>query len=449
MREAMPGAFKRIVALIALWELVCCTGASSASYVNIGGSSIKVNLANVPASGTDAATVTVTLRQSGGAVLANTLVRFNAPGTVLTPGSAAMTDANGVVTTSISSTVAGPHVVTAAVLQGVVQLATGLSTSINFYVPPVANSSAITAGTVLNAQVSTTDMNPKPGSAFVGVVHFVSSDPLALLPPDYKMVAKDYGNAVLGGLVLQTPGVQTVSAIDIATGLVLSSQRFVVVATGGKLSLQLDTPTVVQAGVPFDCQVTALDAVGQLQADYQGTLTLSTTDANVAASAPMVLDGNSRGRATFRGIRLQALGQVKLTVVDTMDAVAVVAVQVVAGPAASLVVSNSGSATAGVGDDANVQVFDSFGHSAAYTGVLRFVSDDAQAVLPADFSLSAADAAGKSFTGGVIWKSAGTHVLGLRFVGAQLTVWCHRKLFRRPPRLLRAPQRHWCCHRIR
>ena len=272
-------------------------------------------------------------------------------------------------------------------------------------------------GTPLNVQIAATKGDGKPNPTFVGIVHFVSSDPQALLPPDYTMGAKDYGHAVISGLVLQSPGLQTVSAVDAASGAVLSMQTFTMVAAGSKLSLQLDVPTVVQAGIAFDCQITALDAVGQLQADYQGTLTLSTTDANVAASAPLMLDANSRGRATFRGIRLQALGQVSLTVIDTIGTVAGVAVQVVAGPAARLVVSNSGSAIAGVADNATVQVLDSFGHSAAYTGVLRFTSDDAQAVLPADFSLSAADVAGKSFTGGVIWKSAGTHVLGLRFVG--------------------------------
>ena len=60
--------------------LTACTGASSASYVNISGSSIQVNAANVPASGIDTATVTLTLRQSNGAALASTWVRFNAPG---------------------------------------------------------------------------------------------------------------------------------------------------------------------------------------------------------------------------------------------------------------------------------------------------------------------------------------------------------------------------------
>jgi plastocyanin len=77
------------------------------------------------------------------------------------------------------------------------------------------------------------------------------------------------------------------------------------------------------------------------------------------------------------------------------------------GPARSQVTGFPSAVTAGVAGTVTVTIQDSSGHTVTgYTGTVHFTSSDLQAVLPADYTFTAADAGVHSFS--LTLKTAGT-----------------------------------------
>ena len=63
---------------------------------------------------------------------------------------------------------------------------------------------------------------------------------------------------------------------------------------------------------------------------------------------------------------------------------------------------------AGTASGVTVTVKDAYGNIAtSYTGTIHFTSSDAQATLPADYTFQVSDNGTKTFSGGVIMKTAG------------------------------------------
>jgi hypothetical protein len=88
----------------------------------------------------------------------------------------------------------------------------------------------------------------------------------------------------------------------------------------------LSAPDTVQAGVPFDVTVTAVDPFGQLAAGYTGTVTFATTDGDPGVVLPadyaFTLDDGGMHTFTDTGlgeITLLTPGDQLLTVTDTAD----------------------------------------------------------------------------------------------------------------------------------
>ena len=72
--------------------------------------------------------------------------------------------------------------------------------------------SSATAGSPFTVTVTAT-INGKPDTIINSPVHFNSSDPAALLPPDYLFTRADAGSHTFtNGFTLMTPGNQTISA---------------------------------------------------------------------------------------------------------------------------------------------------------------------------------------------------------------------------------------------
>jgi hypothetical protein len=71
--------------------------------------------------------------------------------------------------------------------------------------------SSATAGSPFTVTVIAT-INGKPDTIINSPVHFTSSDPAALLPPDYYFSRADAGSHTFtNGFTLMTPGTQTIS----------------------------------------------------------------------------------------------------------------------------------------------------------------------------------------------------------------------------------------------
>lgn len=80
--------------------------------------------------------------------------------------------------------------------------------------------SAATAGTPFTVTVNVLSQG-KPDTVINSPIHFTSSDPAAVLPPDYYFAPADAGSHTwTNGFTLSTPGKQTISgAIFDATGI--------------------------------------------------------------------------------------------------------------------------------------------------------------------------------------------------------------------------------------
>jgi hypothetical protein len=82
-------------------------------------------------------------------------------------------------------------------------------------------------------------------------------------------------------------------------------------------------PTAV-SGTPFDITLTALDLYGNLDTNYQGTVTFSTTDPDtgVVLPADYTFTTGDNGVHTFSGgVTLVTVGDQTLTVTDTASGI--------------------------------------------------------------------------------------------------------------------------------
>ena len=74
--------------------------------------------------------------------------------------------------------------------------------------------SVVTVGQAFNATVRVVDAYGNNAADYAGTVTLSGSDPLATLPAPYTYAARDVGQHTFNGVVLRTPGQQTLTATD-------------------------------------------------------------------------------------------------------------------------------------------------------------------------------------------------------------------------------------------
>jgi len=87
-------------------------------------------------------------------------------------------------------------------------------------------------GAPFSLTVTAQNPNTTTATGYRGTVHFTSSDPAAVMPPDYTFTAGDAGMHVFTGVVLNTTGVITITASDPVTSFVLGTGTFTVTCRG-------------------------------------------------------------------------------------------------------------------------------------------------------------------------------------------------------------------------
>jgi hypothetical protein len=88
---------------------------------------------------------------------------------------------------------------------------------------------SVPAGTAINDTLTALDMYSNVAAGYTGTVHFMSSDTAAALPTDYTFTSADAGRRGFA-LTLMTPGVQSITASDIANGTLTATQMIMVTA---------------------------------------------------------------------------------------------------------------------------------------------------------------------------------------------------------------------------
>ncbi len=193
------------------------------------------------------------------------------------------------------------------------------------------------AGTPFDVTVTAQDAYGNTATDYTGTVTFSSGDPYgATLPADYTFQPSDQGTATfVGGVTLYTAGTWDVTATDTNNGI--SGSAYVNVIAAPAVAFQVLTPATVASGTPFDVMVLAVDAYGNTDPNYQGTITFSTSDPDPGVVLPpdYTFQPSDQGMATFAGgVTLMTPGDQTLTVTDTDSGIAGTTSVTVNGPGA-------------------------------------------------------------------------------------------------------------------
>ena len=225
--------------------------------------------------------------------------------------------------------------------------------------------------------------NPVPNDGTSPI--FQSSDPTAAWTPG--PVGTD--GVVRGQVTLTTAGTQLVqwNSGSLGTGWLTLT-----VAAGGLASLHCSAPTQTIAGSNLGVSVRAADVYGNTVVSFADQVHLSSSDGRATLAADSALQQGSL-QVPAAATLLTAGPQTLSITASPSGITATVPVTVLPAAPAQLVVASPASLTAGQSADLVVGVQDTFGNTVGdYAGTLVLHSSDAQSTVPAQVSLSSAQA---------------------------------------------------------
>ncbi len=316
----------------------------------------------------------------------------------------------GTHTFSITLKTAGPQTITA---RDAAKAISGTSPAIQ--VVPVAASTLglIGGGGFIGSAHTVTVMGRDPygnvATSYNGTIHLSSSDPNTTISGDV-VLTNGIGTFQVTPMTL---GIQTLTATDTSNGSLLGTET-INVTPGWAARFTMTPLTSVVAGTNQSFTVTAYDAFGNVSNVYTGFVLVATTDPRVG-SFYYSFSGADAGSHTFN-IALKTAGSQSVSVTDYQNSTVTVkqsGIVVTPGVAASISVPLLQGTTAGVAQSFTVTALDSYGNVATgYTGTLAFSSSDTQAVLPAPYTFSAADAGKATFS--MTFKTSGGQTFGVQ-----------------------------------
>jgi hypothetical protein len=265
----------------------------------------------------------------------------------------------------------------------------------------------VTRGATQTFTVSGKDAFGNTTTTYGGTVHFTGSDPQAVLPPDTTLT----GGTGTFQVVFASLGTQSLSVADTSNSALAATQGGITVNAAPAVRLAVTGfPSSTTAGVSGAFSVAAIDAYGYVAPGYNGTVHFTSSDPLAVLPANVALtNGTGSFSATFKTAGVQSL-----TATDTANgSLNGTEGSISVAPAAATTLILAGlptSTTAGVSGTATVTALDAYGNVATgYTGTVHFTSTDPQAVLPADYSFTAADAGSHAFA--ITFKTAATQSL--------------------------------------
>jgi hypothetical protein len=265
----------------------------------------------------------------------------------------------------------------------------------------------VTRGAAQTFTVTTKDPYGNTATGYSGTLHFSSSDPQAVLPPDTTL----NGGTGTFQVVFVGLGAQSLSVADTSNSALAATQGGITVNPAPAVRLAVTGfPSSTTAGATGTFTASAIDAYGYVATGYTDTIHFTSSDPQSNLPADVALtNGTGSFSATFK-----TAGARSLTATDTGNAsLSGTEGSITVSPAAATTLTLAGfpsGVTAGAAGTAIVTALDAYGNVAAgYTGTVHFSSSDAQAALPADYAFTAADAGSHSFT--ITLKTAATQSL--------------------------------------
>jgi streptogramin lyase len=276
-----------------------------------------------------------------------------------------------------------------------------------------------TAGGSFDVTVTALDQFGNTVTNYRGTVRLGSDDPQTTPPAGYTFTTGPGGDngvhTFAGALTLYTAGSRTVTAMDGASAPVAGSTTVAVNALAAT-HLGLTVPATATAGTAFDVTVAALDPYGNPDPTYQGTVQITSTDAQAVLPDPYTFGSGDHGAHTFAGGgTLKTAGGLSLTAAGTAFAPVSAPVQVAAAPASHFMLTAPSASTAGTPFDVTVTALDRFGNTDTnYQGAVQVGSDDNKAAVPGLYHFTTAtggDNGVHRFAGGVTLKTAGARTV--------------------------------------
>jgi hypothetical protein len=262
----------------------------------------------------------------------------------------------------------------------------------------------IAAGTNTSVTVTAVDAlgNAVPG--FLGTVDldFTPAGSTALnLVSQYTFTAADNGRHtfIFSNLTQAEAGTLSTYAVGMPT---LTTPVTVVPAALNNFAFT--APASSPAGTPFSFTITAEDKFGNVVTGYTGTVHFSAlaNDTQAALPTDYTFTAADGGTHTFTATLTRSAGATSPFIATTDVATGTSSTaKIVVNPLAAVSLGMIVASSTPTGDPLSVIVLalDRFGNVAPdYTGTVHFASSDAQAVLPADYTFSAADAGHHTFT---------------------------------------------------
>jgi RHS repeat-associated protein len=192
-------------------------------------------------------------------------------------------------------------------------LPTGLKTGVASQFMVTANAASGTAGGSFIVTVTALDPFNNIATAYVGTIHFTSSDSQAVLPATYMFIPGD-GGVHTFTVTLMTAGSQTITATDTVSSSITGTSGAVVVSPAAATHFLVSAPAAAAAGTAFAFTVTAQDAFHNTVTGYNGTVTFSSSDLAANLQDESTLTG---GIGTF-GVALNTTGSQTLTATDSI-----------------------------------------------------------------------------------------------------------------------------------
>ncbi|MCP3142740.1 lamin tail domain-containing protein [Pyxidicoccus xibeiensis] len=211
-------------------------------------------------------------------------------------------------------------------------------------------------------------------------------------------VAAVNGIATFNGLRVEAAGTHRFSAT--ANGLEPVESNPLTIAPGAAVTLALTGLVApVTAGVAGSLEVTARDAFDNVATGYTGTVHFTSDDARASLPGDHIFTAQDAGRHVFSGVVLVSTGLRRVTVVDAGDALLTDSLDVEVASATAEAFELAGlpaDVTAGTQNQLTLRARDRFGNLVTgYAGTVHFTSNDAQAVLPADYTFVPAQDGGQ------------------------------------------------------
>jgi hypothetical protein len=172
---------------------------------------------------------------------------------------------------------------------------------------------ATTAGVAQAFTVTLRDAFGNVATGYTGTVAFSSSDPIAALPANYTFTAADAGVHTFTA-ALKRAGTQSLTVADTAVPTMIATESGIVVSPAAVSQFAISGPATVTKGVGFKITVSAVDAYGNVNAGYRGSVHLSSTDAT-GGTQNFTFSNNDNGVHIF-SYTFNALGFQTITITD-------------------------------------------------------------------------------------------------------------------------------------